>query len=247
MVFIVRVRTGFTRSLAAKLTGSGSEDTFRVLIDGPYGSGSDELRAFDSVLLCVGGSGIAWALGVLQALVGHGHGQNQAKDQGKEPRQRQVSLIWAIRDIGSQRWAAAELAALKSKVDIRVYVTGEDVAESTTGGKASDEKQEHVTSLAELTPTASGSGSASGSPSEVGKVSAGSTLPTLPGRPDMSALIAQYVVDAPSRGASTVAIAACGPDTLITDCANAVARAQVDVLRGRGVEEVYLCTEAYGW
>jgi len=88
MTFLVRVKTGFTRSLLDHIdSNSSTGDNFRVLVDGPYGHAADELRSFDHVLVCAGGSGISWALAAVQSLAGSSAA---------------VRLIWAVRDQGEE-------------------------------------------------------------------------------------------------------------------------------------------------
>lgn len=85
MTFIIRPHSGFTLSLFNHVL-SANDNRYRVLVDGPYGEGSGDLRAFDRVLFCIGGSGISWALSALQDL-----------SKG-DVRPHSVKLVWAIRD-----------------------------------------------------------------------------------------------------------------------------------------------------
>lgn len=86
MVFLIRAQAGFTRALVEHSLRTFRGD-YAVLIDGPYGHNSaTDLAAFDSVLMCIGGSGISWAVGVLQGIAA----------QPRRP--ATIRLVWAVRD-----------------------------------------------------------------------------------------------------------------------------------------------------
>jgi ferric-chelate reductase len=65
LIFLVRVRTGFSRRL---LRAAGGDNTFRAFLDGPYSS-PPLLRGFETVILIAGGSGVAFTLPLLLDLV----------------------------------------------------------------------------------------------------------------------------------------------------------------------------------
>lgn len=205
MVFVLRPQGGFTRALA-----ESSRTEFKVLVDGPYGHAADELASFDSVLLCVGGSGLSWALAAAQAVLA----------REKRPA---LKLVWAAREYAALQWFRDELGAIGRDADVEIYITGEVASPVAVGKeKASDEDEdEDEESEAALAATHHGA------------------------RPNFPAIIAQHLADA----VGSVAVGACGPAGLIADCANAVGRAQVDIVRGRlpQVDEVYFSSEAYAW
>lgn len=200
MVFLVRSQNGFTKALLqhALRTNTGE---YKVLVDGPYGHSADELRVFDSVLVCVGGSGISWAVAVLQALAA-------------SPRPPAIKLVWAVRDASAQGWFASEIAALNKAATVEIHVTG--------GGHDSP---------------ASAHSDKEDSPSMSSAIQHG--------RPDFKAIISHHV----GQAQGSVAVAACGPESLLADCANGVSRVELDILMGRlpEVDEVYFASEAYGW
>ncbi|KAL1406279.1 hypothetical protein Q8F55_007975 [Vanrija albida] len=200
MVFVLRPQAGFTAALA-----SAARTEYPVLVDGPYGHAADELAAFDTVLLCAGGSGLSWALAAAQAIL-------------RAERRPALKLVWAAREYAALQWFRDELAGLVADgADVEIFITGEAASPPEKGGKGDDGESEASG------PTATHHGA----------------------RPAFPAIIEQHVADA----VGSVAVGACGPAGLIADCANAVAQAQVDIVRGRlpQVDEVYLSSEAYAW
>ncbi len=87
MVFLIRPQTGFTRRLFNAAHSQKGHIQYKVLVDGPYGGTGADMRAFDNVMITVGGSGICWGLPIVQDLV-----FNDPKPS------RQIELIWVIRD-----------------------------------------------------------------------------------------------------------------------------------------------------
>jgi predicted ferric reductase len=88
MEFIVRPQSGFTRALFDHVRKTGQKE-FAVLIDGPYGGVGSDLRAFHSVLICAGGSGITWAMSCLQDTI-----------QGPRSAKQAIKLVWAVPNPG---------------------------------------------------------------------------------------------------------------------------------------------------
>jgi hypothetical protein len=93
MEFLVRVGAGFTSVLHARAvsfqdTHPGMAYTLPVLVDGPY-SGPGTARGFDSVLLVAGGTGISFALPILEDLVVNAGVHTQ-----------DVHFVWVVKDNG---------------------------------------------------------------------------------------------------------------------------------------------------
>ncbi|KAK8153757.1 ferric reductase like transmembrane component-domain-containing protein [Phyllosticta citrichinensis] len=131
LVFLVKVRDGFTRRLAARCEMSAVDHDAPVLhtsvcLDGPYG-GFPYPRLenrYDALLLVAGGSGISACLPWLL---------HMAALPRQQARLTRVTLIWVFRDPQSFDWAAAELAqAVRSAaggvvaVSVRLHITGGD-------------------------------------------------------------------------------------------------------------------------
>lgn len=100
----------------------------RVMLDGPYGGCAIDLGACECVLLVSGGSGVTFALGLLDDLVGRcvklGRRNGEVTTR--------VEFAWCIRSFGALRWVtpllnviALRAAAPESTLDlhISVYVT----------------------------------------------------------------------------------------------------------------------------
>ncbi|XEV04887.1 hypothetical protein FSHL1_010174 [Fusarium sambucinum] len=121
--YVFRARGGETRKVAQMAT-KGSAST-SVVLQGPYGEDHSAHLTPDVNVLCVaGGTGIAYVLPILLWLA------NQSPIAN-----RQVSLIWSVRRRHDVDWVRAELAKLASSphnIDIKLYVTREDLSPDTT-------------------------------------------------------------------------------------------------------------------
>ncbi|KAF7309283.1 Ferric/cupric reductase transmembrane component 1 [Mycena indigotica] len=127
LLFIIRVRTGFTRKLRDSVLAAPnpSQATFPALLDGPY-SAPPDLRGYDSVLFICGGSGVSFALPLLLDLI-------HAATQQRNPRCTRAILVWAVRETAQVDWIQDTLSraldALGSSpdavlnVEVRVHVT----------------------------------------------------------------------------------------------------------------------------
>lgn len=106
----------------------------QVMFDGPYGGCELELGTFDRVLLIAGGSGVTFATGILDEIVGTSLPKRiKAGQIAAEVTQRvtRVDFVWCIRSIGSVKWITPLLSAIArengrhSRLQLRflVYVT----------------------------------------------------------------------------------------------------------------------------
>lgn len=91
-----------------------------VMLDGPYGGHALDLLNSSHVLLVAGGSGITFACGVLDELVGtllSGVGSPASvSDDGFVGKARKVDLVWCIRSFGAMAWAAPVLSTIAERV-----------------------------------------------------------------------------------------------------------------------------------
>ncbi|WWC66087.1 uncharacterized protein I303_108709 [Kwoniella dejecticola CBS 10117] len=220
MVCLLKPVGGFTMALSDKVKCGAN--SFKVLVDGPYGGVEDgELRKFDRVLICVAGTGVTWGLSVLQDLVWYG-------EAGQE-----VTFVWVFRKTTSIKWFERELDSIRLAypyVDIRIHITGATTSDIDAAG-------------VNLTPTeGSDVSSSANKESELINLSNFHTQST---RPDMPHLIEKEVAIA----AGSLAVATCGPRGFLSDCANAVTRAQIGILSGKyhDLSEVYMKSESFGW
>lgn len=107
IVLIVRARNGFTRMLWEEVTrGSGHHAQtsggkqrrgvlLRTSVDGPFGSAArEDWGRYSTALLVAGGSGVAFALSVLEALC------LRLVDGGPNLKTKRIRFVWMIREYG---------------------------------------------------------------------------------------------------------------------------------------------------
>lgn len=80
----------------------------QVMLDGAYGGCSIDIGAYESVLLIAGGSGATVTLGLLDDLVGRC--TKLGRPHGE--RTRRVEFVWCVRSFGSIAWFADALKEL---------------------------------------------------------------------------------------------------------------------------------------
>ena len=231
MVFYVHPRGGYTGRLAA-LARQKPNCKVRVSLDGPYGGMKDRsLGEFERAIIISGGAGAGFVLSVLEDVLRRGAAKG-AMD---------VRVVFSTRKSEHAVWFQEQVAALLTEykstgVGIDVHVTGSEgegsVRSNTKGMRSSEvagarkgdidyEKEEEEVSSSEGDEL---------------------TTPTIAGRPDTRAVVAQ-AVEGFSGG---VGIAVCGPENMLFDVRNAVAGAQEKV-GSRGPTEIYLYSEHFGW
>ncbi|KAJ6577031.1 hypothetical protein DFH09DRAFT_356000 [Mycena vulgaris] len=130
LIFILRVRAGFTKRLLDSVLDTPDSDsvtkTFKAFVDGPYSS-PPSVRGFDTVVFICGGSGVSFTLPLLLDVL-------QAARANANPRCKRVVFVWAIRDPDQIEWIADAvthaLLGIPSgdnphaiDVDIRLHVT----------------------------------------------------------------------------------------------------------------------------
>ncbi|OCF42658.1 hypothetical protein I317_03517 [Kwoniella heveanensis CBS 569] len=228
MVFLLKPLSGFTKTLFEDVRANEGKVTYKVLIDGPYGGAGHDLRAFDSVLVIAGGTGITWALSVLQDLAYYGKGQ-------------EVRMIWAVRHTDALSWFEHELETLQKRMPsfkIQIYVTREN-PRSTATISVDETKEHHPADEGRFIPIDTPATELSMSFDKTHK------FPSNPGRPYLPALIEEQA----RTTQGSLSVACCGPPSMLVDCSNAVTKAQIGILKGVYPElnEVFLKSESYGW
>jgi ferric-chelate reductase len=208
------------------IAGDGTPVT--VMLDGPYGGLAIDLGTHEHVLLLAGGSGLTFALGVLDDLVGriarHGRAGGEVT--------RRVELAWCIRSFGAIYWFAPHLQALARTVEqtpgltlhIAVYVTClcdpeavPDIPNSVVTVERPDARRMLGTFLA---GTDLGPGCSAGSLESAEAVEVGPTK----GSPEMSEKDVPVLEHGAGAGvAGGVALCVAGPESLCREAANAVA------------------------
>ncbi|KAG8690016.1 hypothetical protein FRC11_014393, partial [Ceratobasidium sp. 423] len=132
---IIRARAGFTRLLWEDIMrGSGHHHThaqnrdrrgimLRASVDGPFGSSiREDWTKYSTALLVAGGSGVAFALSVLEALCLKIVG-------GEDIKTKRIRFVWMIREYAHVQWCASilrrcrEMVPNKELLSIEIFVT----------------------------------------------------------------------------------------------------------------------------
>nr|GAT44818.1 predicted protein [Mycena chlorophos] len=195
MLFLIRVRKGFTRRLLNAADSSPSA-TLAAWIDGPHGHGSPTVRGdSDRVTLFAGGSGVSYTLPILLALL---------RSPNPTRTCERVTFVWCIRAREEIRVLddvlGCALASLerdptsKLVVDVRIHLTS---GTRTNAGADSES--------APSSPTIAENYSLERFP----------CVRVASGRPD----VAEIVRDACVGGGSLV-VEVCGPNGLVADLAH---------------------------
>ena len=90
------------KGIAATMTKTGEQQLpvevpIQVMIDGPYGGCSLDLGQYETALLFAGGSGITFALGMLDDIVG----RCVRKGRHGGEKTRRIEVAWCIRSFGT--------------------------------------------------------------------------------------------------------------------------------------------------
>ncbi|KJA24762.1 hypothetical protein HYPSUDRAFT_135732 [Hypholoma sublateritium FD-334 SS-4] len=201
----------------------------QVMIDGPYGGCSVDLGEHETALLFAGGSGITFTLGVLDDIVGRIVRRGR---RGGE-RTRRIEFAWCVRSFGSIDWFAPALmdiarvaessasSPLPLELHISIYVTclcNPEAIPPIPNCSVTIVRPSVYRILRDLTGAGPASLAATNGPEAIEIVDAEADVaPRVP-----------FV--APAGGG--LAVCASGPEGLIREAANAVARLQIS---GRGV------------
>lgn len=219
--FIIVPKKGLTRKLYDGLENAVSVKK-KVLLDGPYGGTFRNHHAFDSVLLMATGSGVTVALPYLLSLV-------------KETKLvvRAIDFRWIVRrerDIGWIRHELNEaMEQAGQKLEVHVYVAGEEASEVVTADKDSwSSKEKQLSQSSE-------------------EISVPSGLQIHYGRPDVHNIMAEYHLKMLRRNL----IISSGSDLMKRTVSQKCAEYQTAVLTTDRtqpyIEEVCLHTESFGW
>jgi NADPH oxidase len=97
----------------------------RVMVDGPFGSASEDFLKFEAVLLVGGGIGVTPFASILKSIWYRMNNFNKSK----RTRLSKVYLTWVIRDFGSAEWFHSLLHAIEEQdtqgqIEINIYYTG---------------------------------------------------------------------------------------------------------------------------
>lgn len=137
VIFLVRSRTGFTKKLSKFISKSPSH-LAACWLDGPYGGLDRKVeRAFDTVILIAGGTGVTSSLSWLQHLAAH--------MRAGTSRTANIQLIWAVREEEHFEWVVRELdeemrCSAKETISMDFYVTGAVQSNASSLKDANEDK-----------------------------------------------------------------------------------------------------------
>ncbi|KAF8160384.1 ferric reductase NAD binding domain-containing protein [Mycena galopus ATCC 62051] len=235
LMFILRVREGFTRRLAdsvlANPNSNGVSKSCKAFIDGPYSS-PPIVRGFETVVFICGGSGISFALPLFLDLL-------YAVRVRANPCCQRVVLVWAIRDPDQINWIAQVVTRALSSIastenapviDVRLHVTTAAEDAQSLEGRSSVSTDAEATA-GTIDPTAKE------------RLFALQGVSLIYGRPEIKGILDRVIAEA--RGA--VSINVCGTTELAQSVRYALRGGItrfMDVLRGG--PSVLLHVEGFG-
>ncbi|CAE6435923.1 unnamed protein product [Rhizoctonia solani] len=147
ITLIIRARAGFTKLLWEQVMSANGQQqakerrgiALRASVDGPFGSSiREDWTKYSSALLIAGGSGVAFALSVLEALCLKIVG-------GETVETKRIRFVWMIREYAHIQWCAhilrrcREMLPNKDQLQIEIFVTNhqakaiEDLASMPSG------------------------------------------------------------------------------------------------------------------
>ncbi|KAF7303642.1 FAD-binding FR-type domain-containing protein [Mycena indigotica] len=97
----------------------------RIMVDGPFGTSSEDFLNYETVLLVGAGIGVTPFASILKSI----WYRMQNFSEGKRTRLSKVYFTWVIRDFGTAEWFHSLLRALEeqdsqSRIEINIYLTG---------------------------------------------------------------------------------------------------------------------------
>lgn len=214
LVFCARVRDGKTLQLAKYLEkNSGSAVNMPVLIDGPYGH-AFPLFTSDTIYIITGGIGFTGGYSYACKLLAQGEKKN-------------ITFLWAIQNPENVETFREELQYLAERgaVNVLIYISIEGDATPPQGTNITLEKQQSDSDKERGT-------------SELSSRSSAVSFDTVYARPDLGALVASAVAEAPG----SIGFLVCGPPGMNDDVRRHVSG---NMNKGKGRVDMYI--EAFNW
>ncbi|KAK4073240.1 uncharacterized protein Triagg1_5520 [Trichoderma aggressivum f. europaeum] len=264
LIFYIRHQRGLTARLyQSALKNLGA--SIPVLVDGPYGGINLQSYAHsDHLLVIAGGSGAGWTLPFIEQFI-RCQGKTVDEERGQaadidsiarktKSNERSIHgpftlrVIVAIRDASTRLWYMNTVKKLLSgyralesvsTIRIQLHLTGEAAQEVDLADKALEYPTD-VNKAAALPENII---------AQEGRTeTAASALfdEQLEGRPQLP-LIIQEEASRTSDGGESLAVFVCGPVTMQDDVRNAVAKANLGILKGSRSGGVYLHSEHFSW
>jgi NAD(P)H-flavin reductase len=272
LVFYIRAQGGLTARLAS-YAKNHPNTTIRVLLDGPYG-GIDmtKLATSHKILAIAGGSGAGWLLPLLGAFLRRrdcvtsgcdpatGKMGEACGDDGPEMR-----VVLATRDMATRNWFEEAVADLLSQSLIGCCPSGLSVEIYCTGSQAVDAApalSPHIITVSEdvdekdsaISPEVRERNAESSKADSEKKEGSFTLSPRdFSTRPDLPTIVAATAATSSSSESTSpnnrcdMAVFCCGPLSMQSDVANAVAKEQLQGLRAAKAKDVYLHLEHFSW
>ncbi|KAL7947788.1 putative ferric-chelate reductase [Trichoderma barbatum] len=264
LVFYIRHRRGLTARLhQAALRHLGA--SIPVLVDGPYGGINQQSYAHsDHLLVVAGGSGAGWTLPFIEQFVlcqskAVDEERGQAADLDsieKKTKSNERStcgsftlrVIVAIRDASTRIWYIRTAEELLSRYSTRESTSNIRIQLHLTG-----QVEQEVDLTDKVHGLPGGLTEPCSSPESIIAQQDKTQTPAsalfdkqLDGRPQLPLIIQEEAARVASGGQS-LAVFVCGPDTMQNDVRNAVAEANLNILKGSKSGGVYLHSEHFSW
>lgn len=267
--FYIRHQGGFTARLY-NYALSRPGVSVPVLVDGPYGGlDMSKFDGSDRLVVIAGGSGAGWSLSFIEEFArrslpwmkqsapletSSSEESKPALEKGTNDsslaRSQSMRVILATRDTSTRVWYHNAINEILRKysldtsaieIDVQVYLTGEAERHSDTHHPStSPEESTASSSLEELNIEMDNKDAKGGSAPDK---AAGEEYR---GRPDLPLIIQEETGKSCGNGDS-IGVFVCGPGTMQHDVRNAVASANLGILKGSSSGEVYLHTESFDW
>jgi NAD(P)H-flavin reductase len=270
-VFYIRHRRGLTSRLHDTASKSPNV-SIPVLVDGPYGGITPaRYTGSDRILVVAGGSGAGWMLPFIEQfgrfdMLRSGNLNQTPKSKIPEPNVEcqtlsggknlpsTMRLILATRDSSTRTWFHKATRDLLSEysgevtslsIENQVYLTGNAQDTVTTRKESSESSSSPPAEKADIESAAP---SKPDDYTQLHRPSSDKSEPfdELIGRPPLSRIIAEEA----ARSAETrqsLGVFVCGPVTMQNDVRNAVAQANLEMVRNPRGGGVYLHVEHFSW
>lgn len=257
LVFFIRPQGGLTKRLA-RWSEKNPGRKMRILLDGPYG-GIDmpKLATCQKLLVIAGGSGAGWCLPLIEAFLRR-KDCAECCDPSKETDACDVpsmKVVLATRDLATRDWFEEAVSELISTslvgrcppgLVVEVHYTGG--ADNAAAPKVTGQFLQTLDDPEKAPDTKIRTRRASGSDSDDAKAEEDErfalSLKDVQGRPPLPSIVRQEC-SAGVAGAS-VGVFVCGPRSMQSDVADAVAREQIVGMKD-GRRDIYLHREHFAW
>lgn len=224
LIFYVRPYDGWTRRLRDQCRKAGGVIRPKLLLEGAYGH-SEPVYAYNTLLIIVGGTGIAVAV---PYLLDHISRVKEGKTKTTK-----IQLVWSVRQKEMfNEVFNEELAEILQHSDITITIFCTRLSKIT-----SDSESDDVTFPKELSSGVAPVIKATGAESPTSN----SSLRFIPGRPNIRETVISEVSEA-QTSSTNLAVLTCGPAQMADECRGTVYEAMKN-----GFQDIEYFEEAFGW